>query len=160
MIIEGFDSATAKLEIETAGLVWGTVTEHPSDKAKGVVISQSPSAGTKVEEGFRINVVLSSGVAPKEEPNEPEPDNGGDAPVEPTTGTSEMKTRYLSINLPQDGRDAVNVSVRIGGQVIHEQSYDTAPGVADIRLTSRGTKNVEVYIDGALSDSITLDFDE
>ena len=163
--IEGFDSSAARTEIEAAGLQWGTVTEQASDKPKGVVISQSPSAGTKVEEGFRINVVLSSGVAPKEEPEEPieEPGNEtGNVGSETTTGTvnSEMKTRYLSINLPQDGRESVNVSVKIGGQVIHEQNYDTVSGVADIRLTSRGTKNVEVYIDGALSDSITLDFDE
>ena len=146
--IEGYDSYDAKTEVEEAGLVWGTVTEESSDKPKGTVISQSPSAGSEVKKGYRVSVILSSGSAPNKEPEK-----------EPEVQQPAMSTAYVTITLPTD-RENVNVMVKIDGQVIHEQQYQTSAGTADIRLTSHGTKNVEVYFDGELSDSQTINFDD
>ena len=147
--IEGYDSYDAKTEVENAGLIWGTVTEEASKKPKGVVISQSPAGGSEVKKGYRVSVVISSGEAPEDEPKEDTPD----------VNNPQMSTRYISITLPQD-RAAVNVTVKIDGNTIHEQAYDTASGTADIRLTSHGTKSVEIYFDGELSESTTINFDE
>ncbi len=150
--IEGYDSYDAKTEVENAGLIWGTVSEQNSEKPKGTVISQSPAAGSEVKKGYRVSVVLSNGIAPeKEDDNPPEEDAGVDKP--------EMSTAYLTITLPTD-REKVNVTVKIDGSVIHEYQYETAAGTADIRLTSHGTKNVEVYFDGELSGSQTINFDD
>lgn len=148
--IEGYDSYDAKTEVEKAGLIWGTVTEEASDKPKGVVISQSPAGGSEVKKGYRVSVIISSGESKKEEDKKEE---------QPEVDNPQMSTRYISITLPQD-RAAVNVTVKIDGNTIHEQAYDTAAGTADIRLTSHGTKNVEIYFDGELSESTTINFDE
>lgn len=180
--VEGFDFEDAKKAIEDAGLEWGTVTKHSSDKPVGVVISLDPAPGSKVNENSRINIIVSSGASAEKPDDEPEGgnsagnnptdtgNNAGENPEEPDIPepipeptpdpAMNLKTQYISVALPQDGRDNVNVSVKIDGQVVHTQDYNTANGEASVRLTSSGTKNVEVYIDGTLSDSIVLEFNE
>ncbi len=146
--IQGLDHYDAQREVENAGFVWGTVTEEASDLPKGTVISQSPAAHSEVKKGYRVNVVISSGKSEEKPDEEP-----------PEVEQPQMNTVYMTVNLPTD-RENVNVSVKIDGNVIHEQSYNTSSGTVDIRLTSHGTKNVEVYFDGVLSNSQNINFDE
>jgi serine/threonine-protein kinase len=47
--------------LEAAGFKLGSVTTEASDKEKGIVLSQDPSAGSEVEKGTAINVVVSDG---------------------------------------------------------------------------------------------------
>lgn len=54
----------AKSALEKTDLKLGTVEEKNDDTvAKGKVISQSPTAGTKINEGDKVNIVISKGKA-------------------------------------------------------------------------------------------------
>ena len=61
--VNGYDEESAKAMIESKKLKFGTVTESPSSKPKGYVISQSIEEGTKVAEGSTVNIVISSGLS-------------------------------------------------------------------------------------------------
>ena len=61
----------------------GSQSEEYSDQPAGTVLSQSPAAGTTAKLNSRVNVVVSAGAAPAQEPEQP----GGDGTTgEGTTG--------------------------------------------------------------------------
>jgi hypothetical protein len=63
--VVGLTLAAANIAISGANLVGGAVTTQPSATVPvGIVISQTPSAGTSVPTGSAVNVILSSGPAP------------------------------------------------------------------------------------------------
>lgn len=62
--VEGYSTDVAKKLLETAGFKV-TVSESSSDKTKGTVISQNPTAGASAESGTTVEIVVSSG-APEE----------------------------------------------------------------------------------------------
>lgn len=55
------DNAESALSMSNLGT--GTVSYMPSDQAEGTIIKQSPAAGTMVNEGTTVTIVLSSGSA-------------------------------------------------------------------------------------------------
>jgi serine/threonine-protein kinase len=56
------DQNTARTTLQQAGLTVGNVTNQPSPTVpNGTVISTSPSAGTSVNPGTAVNLVVSSG---------------------------------------------------------------------------------------------------
>lgn len=58
----GDDQATASSKLQSAGLSVGNVTtEHSSSVAEGKVIRQSVGSGTTVDQGTRVDLVISSG---------------------------------------------------------------------------------------------------
>jgi beta-lactam-binding protein with PASTA domain len=60
--VEGLPQAAATTTITEAKLKVGTVTQQTSNTvAIGNVISQDPASGSSVAEGFRVNLVISSG---------------------------------------------------------------------------------------------------
>jgi len=60
--VVGMAQGDAEAEITSAGLAVGTVTTQCSDTVPaGSVISQSPAAGTSVQPGLAVNLVISSG---------------------------------------------------------------------------------------------------
>ncbi|MBO6137370.1 MAG: Stk1 family PASTA domain-containing Ser/Thr kinase [Lachnospiraceae bacterium] len=62
--IKGMNEQAAKTALTAAGLSFTSVTEENSDTvAAGLVISQSPEAGTTVEDGSSVDFVLSLGPA-------------------------------------------------------------------------------------------------
>jgi beta-lactam-binding protein with PASTA domain len=68
--VAGQTQAAATAALTTAGLVLGTVTTQPSNTvASGSVISQSPPAGTQVNAGSAVNLVVSSGAGQVPVPN-------------------------------------------------------------------------------------------
>lgn len=68
--IVSYKQSIAENILTTAGLVVGEVTQqcHPNIRA-GIVISQSPSAGTQVNFGTSVDLVLSIGPCPVEVPD-------------------------------------------------------------------------------------------
>ena len=61
-VVAGKDEATARSDIEAAGLEVGTVdTEASPTVAEGQVIRSDPAGGAEVEEGSTVNLVLSGG---------------------------------------------------------------------------------------------------
>ena len=60
--VTGDDQATASSKLQSAGLSVGNVTtEHSSSVAEGKVIRQSVGSGTTVDQGTRVDLVISSG---------------------------------------------------------------------------------------------------
>lgn len=62
--VVGLTQAAAAAAIHSAGLVVGTITTRPSSKVlAGVVLSESPKAGSNVSLGSTVNVVLATNYA-------------------------------------------------------------------------------------------------
>ena len=56
--------SAAQSTLENSGLSAGSISEEPSDTVKkGTVISSDPAAGTKVNKGAKVNLVISTGKA-------------------------------------------------------------------------------------------------
>jgi beta-lactam-binding protein with PASTA domain len=68
--VVGLTQAAATTAITGSGLTLGTVTQQSSATiASGIVISESPTAGTSVAAKSAVNLVVSSGAAPVSVPN-------------------------------------------------------------------------------------------
>lgn len=62
--LTGLTEEQAQTELEAAGLTLGVVGTENSDTVEpGIIISQDPEAGDKVEQGTAINIVVSLGIA-------------------------------------------------------------------------------------------------
>lgn len=72
--LSGMDEDAAKRRISESGLTNGNVSEETnySNIKKGIVVGQSHAAGTEVEEGTAISIILSKGPEPTPSPT-PEP---------------------------------------------------------------------------------------
>jgi serine/threonine-protein kinase len=64
--LAGLKEEQAKAALGAVGLNLGEVKEEESKEEKGVIIKQSVEPGTSVKKGESINVVVSSGLKPKE----------------------------------------------------------------------------------------------
>jgi hypothetical protein len=85
--VVGATQLAATNSITGAGLTVGTVTTASSGTvAKGNVISENPTAGTQVNSGSSVNLVISSGPAQYVLTTTASPSNGGT--VSPSSGTS------------------------------------------------------------------------
>ena len=64
----------------------GSQSEEYSDQPAGTVLSQNPAAGTTAKLNSRVNVVVSAGVAPAQEPEQPGSDGTSGTTGEGSTG--------------------------------------------------------------------------
>ena len=64
----------------------GSQSEEYSDQPAGTVLSQSPAAGTTAKLNSRVNVVVSAGAAPVQEPEQPSGDGTSGTTGEGSTG--------------------------------------------------------------------------
>lgn len=62
--VRGTDENSAKSRLSSAGLNVTVTTDYSDSVAKGNVISQDPSGGTKVDAGTNVNIVVSLGSRP------------------------------------------------------------------------------------------------
>lgn len=67
--VRGTDENTAKNTLSGAGLNVTVTTDYSDSVAQGNVISQDPSAGTKVDAGTNVNIVVSLGSRPVSVPS-------------------------------------------------------------------------------------------
>jgi serine/threonine-protein kinase len=62
--LSGLTEEQAKTALEAEGLALGEITTENSDSVDlGLIISQDPEAGSKVEKGAAVNIVVSAGIA-------------------------------------------------------------------------------------------------
>lgn len=62
--VKNKSQSAAQSTLENSGLSAGSISEEPSDTVKkGNVISSDPAAGTKVNKGAKVNLVISTGKA-------------------------------------------------------------------------------------------------
>ena len=64
----------------------GSQSEEYSDQPAGTVLSQNPAAGTTAKLNSRVNVVVSAGAAPAQEPEQPGSDGTSGTTGEGSTG--------------------------------------------------------------------------
>jgi len=129
----------AESRITTMNLVVGSVTPVYSETVGvGKVVSQYPDATTTVKEGTRVNLEISKGPDPSLPPPE--------------------VTKTVTIQLPDAGK-VINVQVMMDGDLIHIENVDTAMTSAiEFEVTASGTKDLTIYIDGALYKTIKKEF--
>jgi serine/threonine-protein kinase len=60
--VVGYSESTATSALDTAGLTSKTTYEYSTDVAKGEVISQEPVAGSSVDSGSSVTLVVSDGI--------------------------------------------------------------------------------------------------
>jgi serine/threonine-protein kinase len=78
----------ARATLEAANLRLGNVSEEPSGAQEGTVIRTNPTAGTDVDSGRAIDIVLSSGPTPSPTPSPtPEPTATPEPTLPPETPT-------------------------------------------------------------------------
>lgn len=64
--LQGVTVSDANIRLQNVGLQSGTVEEHYDDKySQGLIISQDPGYGQKVQPGTKVNMMVSKGVEPE-----------------------------------------------------------------------------------------------
>ena len=127
----GLEQSQAKRDLLSANLTVGNITTEASDKAAGTVIFQSVQAGSMVEEKSEVNLIVSSG---------------------PKTGT-----RYIKVDLPQD-KDSVVLRVLKNGTEVYNATHKKEEGSVDVKVSGSGSAKIDIYLDGVLTKSETVDF--
>lgn len=151
----GMGKEAAVNTIEAMGLVVTSVNKQYSDSLEGLVIEQSPSYPSTVDEGSGVSIIVSKGPNTGEEPNMP-PTSDPTAPPENST----TKTKQFTIKIPESSGDTVHIEITANGQVIHSAQHNKTEGyvTVDVSATS-GNVSVQAMIDGSLAAQRTLNFD-
>jgi molecular chaperone DnaK len=90
--VSGQTQEDATATIEDAGLVVGTVTEAPSDDiAEGLAIGTDPAAGSSLDEGSSVTLILSTGPDEVTVPDVTDLDEG--------TATTQLENEGLAANV-------------------------------------------------------------
>jgi serine/threonine-protein kinase len=132
----------AESRIKNQNLVVGTITQVYSDTVEaGIVVDQYPAATTEVEEGSKVNLMVSKGPDPSKLPKD--------------------VTKTVYINLPDTGTE-INVQVLMDGSVVYEGDADTTMDLSvavTVTAPAGSTKTLIVYIDGVLDHTQTETFE-
>lgn len=131
----GFKLGDVKKILSDNGLSLGSVKPSDADD-NSVVIWQSTDPDEKVEKGTRIDVEVRS-------------ESGG------TVGNNQ-KSKVITVLVPQD-TDSTIIRVVQDGNVIHNRAHNKSEGSVDITITGSGTSRVEIYFDGTLENSMTVE---
>lgn len=148
----GLTLESAQAKIKEKNLTIGKIDyEHSNEYDKNVVIRQTLTQGTEVEEFTYVGIVVSLG---KEEVTEP--DNGG-------TGDNDVEYNQINVPLPEGKEKATIVVYKItesGNEVVYEQEVVIKENEKSILVTVSGvgTQYFEIYVDGVLLDEIKINF--
>ena len=132
------------------------ITYVDSDEPEGTVLFQSIQQDEMVKEGTTINLQISMGSSEPEEEETPDPTD-----VEITDFPGMPKTRVINIALPSLDT-LMTVSVFMDGK--QQDKFDVDPATVTnnqipIALDGVGVRQITVYINGALWNSMSYDFD-
>lgn len=145
----GKSLAQAKNDIEAAGLVVGNVAEQESEQAVGTVIRQSPSGGM-ADKKSAVALTVSKGqkATPTPTPNTPTP---------PPPSEEPQKVKTISLPVPQN-KESTQIRVVANGTTIHDALHHKSEVSFDLRVTGRNTATLEIYHDGTLVGTQTVNF--
>lgn len=133
--LTGLSLEDAKLVLEANKLQLGTVSHEPSDKPEDVVISQDPMEGQEIQQGGKVNLVVSY-------------------------GDRELPSVTLSVKLPRI-EGLVKVQATIDGKLLHEELLDPSEvRTWQPRFEGEGTAKVQILVDEKKYQDYTIDFDE
>ena len=106
------------------------INEVYDERAKGTVIAQSVPANTEVKEYSTVTLTVSRGPQPKSRP--------------------------VTIGIPQD-KDSTAIKLVQDGVVIYEKTHNASEGqYFDVTISGNGTVTLELYYDGAFSNTLTV----
>ncbi|MCI9293813.1 MAG: Stk1 family PASTA domain-containing Ser/Thr kinase [Lawsonibacter sp.] len=145
----GKTETEAKNLITMYKLVSGRIEpQHDETVEEGKVISQYPLANTKVDEGTVVNLIISSGPDPEQQPPTP-------PPVEPDPN---LVTREETIDL-SNYEGIINLRVLMDGVEVCNENVDTTMDVSwPVRVSGTGVKELAIYINGIASGTKEVDF--
>lgn len=135
----------AEVLIKNAGLKKGNVSKENSDKPEGTVISQSPKSGSESPRDSYVDLVISNGKA-------------AEATQAPKETEEPLKKKTLTIQLPQTESGSVHVEVLANGSKIYDNRHQCSEEKIDIQVAARRDAAVEVYFDGVLQLTKTVEF--
>ncbi|HBG21962.1 MAG TPA: hypothetical protein DDW83_01760, partial [Peptococcaceae bacterium] len=132
--LKGLNAEQAKDALGAVGLSLGEIKEEASSEKKGVIINQSVDPGSSMKKGGKIDVVISSGEPPAEEPPEPE----------------EVE---LEIDVPAAGEVTVVIKDAQGTREVYKQAHEAGDEV------ERGFEvyppgEFQIYFQGKLNKTI------
>ena len=133
----GKSLAQAKNDIEAAGFVVGNVVEVESDKSVGSVTEQSPKANEMADKKSAIALNVSKGVT--------------------TTPTPPPRVKTISLPVPQS-KETTQIRIVANGKQIHDSLHHKNEISFDIQVTGRSTATLEIYHDGNLVGTQTINF--
>ncbi len=164
----GMTKAQAENVLKEKNLNLGNVKKENSDKPVGEIIDQEPTAGSESPKGTYVNIVISSG-KPQQEPEENTPtqptsdptQNNGTQTNPPASGGEndiEPQTKTITIPLPEDGDDVIQVKVVANGKEIYNKSHNKTDGKVDIPVKAKKDANIKVYFGDKLVVEKVIEF--
>ncbi|MBQ7900687.1 MAG: PASTA domain-containing protein, partial [Clostridia bacterium] len=139
----------AKAAIEKGNLTLGDVSYEKSVVDEGTVIRQNISGGETVGNNTPINLVVSSGNG-KHEDEQPSDNDSNKGP----------KEKYLTYTIDSD-KDEVTIRVVENGSTIYDGlAFPGSKPEFYLKVSGTGEKSYEIYIDGNLAATKTINFDE
>lgn len=159
----GMAEADARKNAEEQGLVVESVEAVFSDEFKaGLICWQSIDNTATVPKGTSIRFQVSKGPDPGQDPEtstSPEPGTTPTPPTEtPDSGSATPVYQNVKVELPNDGRETVQVKIVVGGEVQYDRPVETILQVSMIPVYGNGVQEVQIYIDGVLTSTQTVDF--
>ncbi|MBP6886449.1 MAG: Stk1 family PASTA domain-containing Ser/Thr kinase [Oscillospiraceae bacterium] len=132
--LSGYRLDDAKMLLSSAKLKVGTVTRVDSGEAGNVVLGQTPDAGTMMEEGQTVNLIVSM-------------------------DDEESSSLQIMTTLPGDDR-VVDLKATLDGTLVHEESLNPAQArYWKVAFDGEGEGRVTITYDGKVYREYLLDFD-
>lgn len=112
-----------------------------STEPAGTVVDQDLPLNSQAYKGDTITLSVSNGPT------------GGQ-----NSGGNTVHNRSERFSLPQDGRETVHMVILLNGQSQFEGDENCSQGTIDVNVEGSGTGTVQVYYDGVLFETRTVDF--
>ncbi len=175
----GMSKSAAEAAIKNAGFKVGNVKKETSDKEIDTVINQDPSAGSESPAGTYIDIVISSGKPETVDNNAADNSENNTNNTNNTTnqtdhnnnntnntndnntttpGTPVAQTKNITIPLPQDGEDTIQVKVVANGKEIYNKSHQKTDGNVTIPIKSEKDVDLQVYFGDEMVEETVIKF--
>lgn len=135
----GKSESDAKKLLQDADLILGEVSTEKSSKDKGTVIRQSVVGGDFVAKNTKVDVVIS----------------GGD-----NEGVTSQKEKTLTISLPQE-KEQIELKIIANSKTVYQGTvYPSKTPEFTRKFKGSSVVKFDIYMDGTLVGSKTIDFSE
>lgn len=154
--LKGMDVTQALEALTSEGLERGLVNYVPDDTAKDTVIYQSIEQDKMVPKGTVINLQVSKGPEEEAPPVEEDPEMPpeDDEPMPPTPNE-------LVIVIPLVGEGEAQMTMSLDGVVYGDPILvDRSQGSIEVTVAGTGLQTLNVYLDGIMEWTETIDFGE
>ena len=175
----GMSKSAAEAAIKNAGFKVGNVKKETSDKEIDTVINQDPSAGSESPAGTYIDIVISSGKPETVDNNTADNNENNTNNTNNTTNQTDhnnnntnntndnntttpetpvAQTKNITIPLPQDGEDTIQVKVVANGKEIYNKSHQKTDGNVTIPIKSEKDVDLQVYFGDEMVEETVIKF--